>query len=390
MGFSLPTRIQTSTLNAWLKEIEEPAYHSNPLLAMMRKRGRLKYKAGEIGKRVDWVVRYLRRKARIIGGDNTERSFVSTNTKLHAEINWTGLDMTERISKLERLINSNSETQIYKLVETTLREMMDDFLVDLALHFWQDGTIANEGYQGVLSLYGGSSTKTADGVYNGIGTYTPITPSDGVSNWWACAPSQTYAGLSTALGNKVDDFTSEDTSKAFPAGQFSEAYHFWSYIMCDYNSRYFTPTNSSSTHSWATQWQQSFNAVETYQSKLARVPVDMWILDADLLRQAKDSLIDNSRFIVTDSSEARSLGFKSLEYNGWEMLPGYGVPDGMGIGFTWDKMEYRMLQNQLVERTEDSDIATSDDLFLLDNYGALLFKSPKYFPALVPASTAGT
>jgi hypothetical protein len=240
-----------------------------------------------------------------------------------------------------------------------------------------------------MSLIGASSTLSADGCYNQLGTYTPITPTDGSSPWWACAPNKTYAGLSTALGNKVNQWTGA-TDIAFPAGQFPEGYYFWSQIIGNYNSTYFTPTGSSSTHSWDTQWQQAFNAVETYQTKLMKEPVDTWIIDADLMRRAKDSLIDNQRFVVSDSSEVRSLGFRSLEYNGSELLTGYGCPDGHCQGFTWDKMELRLLQSQLIEREEDHDIRTSDDLYLLQSGHQMVFKSPRFFPCLVPATAAGT
>jgi hypothetical protein len=390
MGFTLPTRVQTSTLNAWLKEKEEPILRANPLMAMMRHRGLIKYKAGEIGKALNWDVPYIRRKLREIGGNTTDRAFVATNTKLHAQIDWTGYDMTEKISKLERLVNSNSATQISNLVKSTMLELMDDFGVDLGLKMWNDGTITGSGMYGVMSLHGASSTLSADECYNQLGSYTELSPVD-ANDWWNCQPTsaRTYAGLSTTLGNKVNRWSGAD-DVAYPAGQFPEGYMFWTELIGNYNSTYFTPTGSSSTHSWDTQWQQAFNAIDTYQTKLMKEPVDTWILDADLMMRAKNSLIDNQRFVVSDSSEMRSLGFKDLEYNGWSLLTGYGVPDGMAQGFTWSKMELRLLQSQLVERTEDHDIRTSDDLFLLDSYHQMLFRSPRYFPCLVPATAAGT
>jgi hypothetical protein len=43
-----------------------------------------------------------------------------------------------------------------------------------------------------------------------------------------------------------------------------------------------------------------------------------------------------------------------------------------------------------VEKEDDHDIRTSEDLYLLQSGHQMVFKSPAYFCALVPASTAGT
>lgn len=388
-GFSMPGRVQTSTLNAWLKQIEEPIYHENPLMAIMRKRGLIHYNAKAIGKTFNWNVKVFRRQIEKITGDQQENSFPATNTKVQATLPWCGHDIKEQIGWLEKKINANSETKLYDIKEDMLRELMEDYMDGLGLKMWQDGTIEGDSLYGVMSLYGASSTITADEAYNGIGTYTPIVPTDGTSPWWACNINRTYAGLVTALGEKVNSYTGNAAgSIAWPYGQFSTGYHYWHPIVGDYNSSYFTPTTGS-THSWNTQWQQSLNAVTTYHSKLHKVPIDMFIIDADLMVRAENSLLDKQRFTVSDSSEMRSLGFKTLEYNGLEMLPGYGVPDGMVCGFTFSKMEMLLLQNQLVEKEDDHDIYTSADLYKLSSGHQMKFASPAYFPALVPASAEG-
>jgi hypothetical protein len=387
-GFSLPTRIQTATLNAWLKKIEEPVYHNNPLMAHMRQKGLINYNAENVGGRLNWQVRVFRGKPSPITGEQREASFPVRQRIAQASLGWCGYDMAERLTWLEKKLNVANKNRLYDIHEQILRMGMDDFLYYLGLYMWQDGSIPGNELYGYLSLIGGSSTKTAEGCYNALGTYTPITPADGASSWWACSLDRTYAGLTMNLGNK-DSAITVDEDKAFPMGKFSEAYHYWHPIIGDYNSDYFT-VDSGETHNWKNQWQQALNAVNTYHAKLHKKPVDLYIIDADLLRQAVDSLEDKQQITVTSSSETKSLGFKSLEYNGIELLPGYGVPDGLVAGFTWDAMQLRLLQSQLVEREEDHDIVSSDDLYKLSSGMQMQFSSPALFPCLVPASSEGT
>jgi hypothetical protein len=242
---------------------------------------------------------------------------------------------------------------------------------------------------GLLSLFGGSSTP-ARGKYTNPGTYTPITCADGFTTWWACNPSQTYAGVSTALGNKVNDWSHDNTAEAWPMGDYSEGYNYNSPLMVDYNATQFTPSDGTANRSWSTQWQGAFNALVTYMGLLHDMPVELVVWHGDLERQAKDSLVGNQRFIVSDSSPTRALGFKSLEYNGVETMSEWGVPNGMGFALNFEKMSLKNWQSQLIEKEDDHDIVTSDDLHKLDNYSQLICDSAGFFGALVPGIAEGT
>ena len=127
-----------------------------------------------------------------------------------------------------------------------------------------------------------------------------------------------------------------------------------------------------------------------YLTLLQRDKPDMLILDADLLRRAQNSTIAQQRFVVTGASEAKSLGFDTLEYNGYEFATEYGVPPGCGIIFTFDKMQMLSWQGDWMERIEDKDPTTSEDLYKVDAYWQMKFESPAHFALLAPVSTAGT
>ena len=379
-----PIRVHTHVLNRWLAQEVEPIFRESVVLGKLRSLGRIKQvKAGT--KRLDWRVRYLRRQIRDIAGPVTETTFPNTSTRVACTLEPCGYDMGESITKLERLV-AGPHDGLTGLFQEVMRALMDDFTEGYRLRVWQDGTITGTGLMGILSMFGGSSTPHANGIYSRPGTYTCITCADAATSWWACSPSQTYAGLSTALGNKVNDYSHSNTSEAWPLGTFSEGYHYFSPLMVDYNNTLFGGTAAN----WDYQWQQACNALMTYMQVIQTTPVDLIVWDPDLERRAKDSLRDQQQFVVTESSPTRALGFKSLEYNGAEFLREYGVPAGMGFALRFNKMTLHNWQSQLIATDEDEDIVTSESLKKLDCYTQLQCDSPAFFGALVPASTAGT
>ena len=375
-------RVMTSTINRYVKQEIAPIFRKSVLLGLLKARGRIKYKVG--GLNIVWTVRYLRRQLRDVLGAVTATEFPNVSTKIQATMGWAAYDMGESIAKMEKLVNQGSEVQIYNLYESVLKELLGDFTEQWRLRLWQDGTVTGTGLMGILSMFGGSSTPTGDGIYSNAGSYSRSTAQDGTTPWWCCSPnnSTTYAGISTALGAKVSDYSNPNTAENYPKGSFSPGLNFFTPLYIDYNSRAFTPNPAFNTgiHCWDQQWQQAFNALTTYMGTLQKEQPNVVVLDPDLYMRAENSTIGQQRFVVTDSSETRVLGFKSVEYNGQELLYEYGVPSGMAFALNIDKLNYYCMQGQLIERTEDEDIVTSEDLVKFDNYGQLWAESPPRNP----------
>jgi hypothetical protein len=372
MALPSTSRVKTSTINRYIRQEIAPIYRKSFIMAMLKARGRIKYNMG--GDEIVWYPRYKRRTIRNIAGPVTATSFPATNTKIKASLGWAGYDLGESIEKLERLKNQGSEVKLFDIAQSTIKELIEDFTEDLRLKLWDDGA-TTDGLMGIGSWSAYADTDA-----------TPCVKTSTNGEFWSVAPTATYARLSCALGAKVDDWTAPDGS-AWPVGTGATGYHFWSPLLVDYNSALFTPT-SGSTHNWDTQWQQALNALTTYSGILQKNPLDVIVLDPDLLRRAKDSTIGNQRFVVTDGTEVRSLGFKSLEWEGVELMEEYGVPAGRGYGLRFDKLNLWSMQGQLIERTEDTSIVTSEDLYKLDSYLQLWTESPAYHGALVPGVTA--
>jgi hypothetical protein len=66
------------------------------------------------------------------------------------------------------------------------------------------------------------------------------------------------------------------------------------------------------------------------------------------------------------------------------------VPVGWGFALQTSKMKLRVVHKQLIEKTEDTDIITAENLHRLHCLSQLQMDSPAYFGALVAGTTAGT
>lgn len=393
-----PFRIKTSTLNAWIMEKIEPIYRASVLWGMMKARGRIKYKQG--GDFVNWKMRYMRREINKISGAVTSTQFTNTSTEIPAQLGWSGYDLGESITKIERLKNQDRQWRIEDLVQSVLDELVPDFLESWRLKLWQDGARDAGGLAGILSIFGSSATPNGAN-YTNPPSFSATTGYDGTSAWWCCTKDNyvsDYGGVSTQLGALQNDYSApaNDVTVNYPLGQFSTAYNFNSPLLIDYNSKRFHPNpqlyvdGSTPYHSWESQWQQACNMLMVHLNNLQQKPVDALVMTADMLARAQNSMISQQRFNVVESSEMRSLGFKSLEYNGAEFVTEYGVPEGMGFAIPFDQLEYRCMGAQLIERSEDKDITTSEDLYKLDTYGQLILKAAGFFGAVVPATATGT
>jgi hypothetical protein len=334
MGIDTGARINTSTLNFWIRKKIEPIFRSSFLMGALKTHGRISYNNG--GRNIVWFPRFRRRTINAGTGYPASFTFPATNVRREG-------------------------TAIFKLAQELVGQMLDDFMEDLRLKLYLDGVANANDLMGLESWFGNTGSV--------------------ISNSIAVDPSDTYAGLSTVLGNYGGDWTA-DSGNGWPTGTGDTEYHAWSPLMVDYTNASWTGTSDT----WANSWQEAIRYMVTYQEQLQKSPPDVLLLNGELLRQAKDSLIDIQRLQVTSNSKYASLGTKTLDFEGLEMVAEYGVPDAVAYGLRFDNLELRSMQSSLIEKTTDNDITTSEDLIALDSYLQLVCESPAYQAKLLSIS----
>lgn len=344
-------RINTQVLNAYIRKQIEPVFRRSVLLAMLRSRGLISY--NNDGKNIVWFPRF--RKRTITAGDGNPVSIQFPRTQVYKEatLPWRQYQMGESVTKFEKLVGQKKETAIFKIYETALKQMSKDFVDDFGPKLYGDGNAT-----GSKDLHGFDSCLAVSGT---------------VTNSLIGDPADTYAGLSTALGNYGGDWT-PDSGGGFPTGTGDSIYHAWSPLVVDYTNTGWV----AGTKTWPNTWQEVLGYALTYMTNIQNREPDILVLNAALLNQAKQSLESTQRFEITQSSDVTKLGFKTLMYENLEIVTEYGVPDAVGYLLSWDALELKSMQSQLVATETDFDIATSTDLIAMDAYCNLMIETPAW------------
>ncbi len=350
MGIDASAVLTTSTLDDYMRIKVEPIFTSSVLMGGMKAHGRITY--NNVGKTMVWYPKIRRRKITAAGAYSVGIPFPSRNMKTVVSLPWVTYNLGEKITKFDRLANAGSEVAIVDLVDETVSGMADDFVVDFAEKLYVDG-----GAAGSEELHGFETWYSVSGL---------------VTDSRVGDPNDTYATKSTALGALGGDWSGD-----WPLGTGDRDYHAWSPLVVDY-----LHTDWTGDALWANSWQEVLNYAVAYMGRLQKKTPDVALLNTDLLRQAKDSLREQERFIATSKSTLTDVGFRTIMFENLEIADEYAVPDDVGYLLSWDQLELKSMQSDLVNFDDDERIETSDRLYAADFYGQLQCLSPAFMGKL--------
>jgi hypothetical protein len=341
------SRIVNTTIHEYIREEEQNILRNRKLLALMQSRGRITFNhAGDL---MDWKVKYKR--APMQGyADSDTLTFSRRDRWKTAQLDWRGYAATDSMTKAERLKNKSTEAiiKIYDQIAKSLMEDMEDQFGD--------------------ELYiDGNATGNAKRIH-GIESFMGV--SGAASGGYIATPSDTYAGLSTTLGNYGGSWTGD-----WPSGTGDAHYDFWSPLVVDYTDSLW----SASTKTWPNTCLEAlrYGIIKSKKNKSKRGQLDVIVLNDELYRQFLDKLQTEEQ-INTQRGQAKG-GLSALGVT-VDVTFEYGVPATVGYGFAIDSMELCSLQPQLyVPEGPDFDIATQSWRFSIDFFGNLKFKSIRYF-----------
>lgn len=358
-------RITTSALNAYTNKKVQAIYGKSILMAAIKSRGRQTNNwAGKSA--CNWFPEFRTLDIEPGDGNPVSISFPQTNYRREVTLPWRNYNRGESITKYEQLTTEgqNRRAVLFKIVADLADKMSRDFIRSFRLKLYKDGNAAG-------------STKDIHGLESIFSSTALIGSGAPTGN-----PTGTYAGQSMALG-VTGDWTA-DSGSQWPTGTGDPEYSWWSPLEVDYGAAYF----AGATNSWANQWQSALSFAISYLSAVRDSKPDLFLLNTQLLYQAKKSLQSTEKFEVTQNSDLTRLGHKTLNYEGIEIADEYGVPDAVGYLLTFDQMELRSQQAQLFGKEDDMDITTMTKRLAMDFYGQLVFWSPAYFAKLLRITAA--
>lgn len=289
---------------------------------------------GHSGTNVVWNVAMKTNLAREYE-DMQGREFRRHDLLKQATLPWAAYDSTFALSKQDLLMNRGQE-QITNLLEANITSMTDGMRQRLAGAIYQDGVPTAAGLHGFMSWFGAGATLS-NGFFN---------------------PSDTYAGLSTALGT----YGGTAPTTTWPVGKTESCeYDFWSPLILSATS---TAWGSAAT--WAANCLDILMSAHTMVQRNAENPGPKHVFMSptwyrDLLRQ----ITVKEQVIVGNTQMMAKLGYTSVNFYGMEIVLDYYCPDANAFGINCDVLELMSMQNEVFS----TDAKVTSEIDKTDRYG---------------------
>lgn len=335
-----------ATINQYIKGRTDAVERNSVVLAMLKDKNRLTTGAKNSGETVVWNVLY-KLPSTTVYEDMAVRQFPRPNLLKQASLPWGSYDTSTAISKHDLLKNRGAE-KMTDLLQTMIDASMESMVQTFCRDLYVDGT----------------GTRKVHGFGSWFGTGATL--SNGVFN-----PSDTYAGLSTALGN----YGGTATSATWPNGNTTTPeYDFWSPLIVSSTSTAF-----GTDATWAANAVNILRKAKTWSDRNSRMDgrATTFITDpayySDLLAQ----LELKERVVASDATtKLAKLGFQTVNYQGLECTHEYFCPASQGFGICWDVLELKSQQEDLFESAEKVFSETDKSWRMgVDFYGQLVSKS---------------
>lgn len=341
-------QVVNSTAPQYFKEESDLTMRNRVVLRLMEKYGVIEYNAN-IGHSAVWTVKYKNPTTSPFTNRQDIR-FGTTQNRKQLTIEPRYYHSTESLSGIEAEQNSATELQIVDLMDKKQEDLAMSMKNTFCAKFFNDGYTDTNWFHGIESCMGTGTTVAADKV---------------------AEPSDTYGGLSTALGAVASSW-STDLSTSPNANAATD----WPFGQGDAQYDYVSPlvVNTSST-SWAngTAWADNCEEVLQYMKNAQdhRVGREMRTQSPYVHLLASDLFNDFESYFrprqeITVPLEAQELGFRDNVFNfdGTWVTPDYDVPSSTGYYVCPEQMEFFTPKGQLYV-VEGPEWSTENQAYLM-------------------------
>lgn len=344
-------RIRTSTINLYLSKRIEYLYPEQPLFATIRTMGSNRFNVS--GKEITWFPRIRRRRIQAVTAEQLYSEFPAFASRIVCSLPWRHYELGERISEFEKLVARGPQA-IFKIVETVIDELTKDFIFDLASKIVADASAV-----GSADIAGFHTFLKPGSLFTG----SPVRQ---------ISSGTTYAGVSCEYGALGGGWTGN-----FPFGSGDSEYHAFAPLIVDASASYW-----GTSQNWSTTWESCLRFASTYLRILKGVTPKVVVLHPELLRQAKDTLKQTYRLVLTPKSQLVNVGVRTLAFEELEMFDDPVVPTGWGYLFDPQSVGFYSLYRDLIEKKGDEDITTQTDRILLSAWLQLVVDTPGVIAAV--------
>lgn len=365
-GFSQTdfARTAATTLAQHVRDVEESMLRNYQLGALLEAAGQVNY--NNSGRGFDWPVQYRLHAVEGNTGE-TARNFARVNLWKTANLEFRGYQVTDSMFHKEMLENRGPDG-IVKVFGKMVSRLETSIKQGFGTQYYIDGNATNneQAWHGLESMFG------IDGTVNITdGSQRTANAADKVGY-----PSDTYAGLSTILGNYGGD---QESGVVWPDGIADSEYDFWSPIVVNYTSSAF----GGASDTWAAQGDEAmrYGIIHSQRNTSKNGQITNVQLGRDLYIDFLNLIDDKERIMISSEHSLRALGFKNtVNFDGIEVSWEAGVPNAVGYGMNYSCIELKSMEDSLL-RSEgpEYDIHSQSYNAVVSTLSNLKFDSPRNF-----------
>lgn len=358
------SRTAATTLAKHIREVEEVMLRNYQMGALLEAAGRVNY--NNSGEGFDWPVQYRLHNVEGNTGE-TQRNFTRRNLWKTANMEYRGYQATDSMYYREFRSNKGPEG-VVKVFENFVERLETSITQVLGSEYYVDGSASgNESsWHGIESLFSVNGTLNI-----ASGAQRTANAADQVGY-----PNDTYAGLSTALGNYGGE---NESGLYWPNGIADPEFDFWSPLVVNYTSSAFGGTSDT----FAKQGDEAmrYAIIHAQRNTSKDGQITNIFLDRSLYMDLLNLIDDKERIQISSEHSLRALGFKNvLNFDGIEVSWEAAVPAGVGYGVNYDCMELKSMDSSLL-RSEgpEYDIHSQSFNAVVSTLSNLKFSSPRNF-----------
>jgi len=360
------SRTAATTLANHIREVEESMLRNYQMGALLEAGGRVNY--NNSGEGFDWPVQYRLHKVEGNTGE-TQRNFARRNLWKTANLEFRGYQTTDSMYYREFRSNKGPEG-VVKVFDNFVERLETSLTQGLGGEYYVDGSASgNE-----QSWHGLESMFVLNGTVNSTsGAQRSANAADIVGY-----PNDTYAALSTVLGNYGGE---NESSQYWPDGISDAEYDFWSPLVVNYTTTH--ADLPASTNTWAGQGDEAmrYAIINAQRNTSKNGQITNILLSRDLYMGLLNIIDTKERIQISSEQSLRALGFKNvLNFDGIEVSWEAAIASGVGYGINYDNMELKSMDESLL-RSEgpEYDIHSQSFNAVVSTLSNLKFSSPRNF-----------
>lgn len=307
-----------ATLNKYIKGKIDSFDRRSVLYMMLKQNGRIVTGAPAAGENTVWNVQH-RLPTTQVYEDMAFRNAGRTNLLKQASLPWGLYDCPSALSKFD-LLKNKGEAEMTNLLAMTAASNLKSMEQRISQDLYADGAGTNQIHG--FNTWSGSGATLSNGVFN---------------------PSDTYATLSTALGNYGG---TAPTGGTWPDGvTLTPQYDFWSPLLVSSTSTAFGATNT-----WAANCRTILRKTKIWADNKGaenRGPTTA-VMSANYYNDLKAALEVTEMSTFSDAhAKLTKFGFPAIEVEGMAITHEYWCPSSCVFGINWDVLELRSLQDDV-------------------------------------------